>query len=224
MKKKIIFILLFAIIGFGLLQLPFTKILGANAKFTAYDFFSPVAGGFLSTWIGFLAVLIAQLSNFFYKLSSGSVLDLALVVRILPTLFGVLYFATKSRKILLVPLIAIFGFWLHPIGRQVWYFPLIFWLIPIVAFFLKDRYLFLRALGATFTIHSVGGLIWIWAFDLPATVWQALIPQVIVERMLFAGGITLSYIIIESFLRYLAEKKHWKLAWWVNKPKEGEIT
>lgn len=214
MKKQIIFLLLFAVLGFALLQITFTQVLGSNTKFTAYDFFSPVAGGFLGTWFGFAAVLITQLGNFFYKLSRGIPLDLALVVRIFPTLFGVLYFASKSRKLLLVPLIAMIGFWLHPIGRQVWYFPLLFWLIPIIAYFFKDRYLFLRSLGATFIIHSVGGLIWIWAFNLPATVWQALIPIVIVERMLFAGGITLSYIFIESILRYLAEKKHWQLAWW----------
>lgn len=197
MKKKIIFILLFAVIGFILLQVPFTKLLGADTRFTAYDFFSPVAGGFLSTWFGFIAVVVAQLGNFFYKLSIGTPFDLALVARIFPTLFGVLFFATKSRKILLVSLIAIVGWWLNPIGRQVWYFPLIFWLIPVITFFLKERYLFARALGATFTIHSVGGLIWIWTFNLPASAWQALIPQIIVERLLFAGGITLSYILIE---------------------------
>lgn len=200
MKKKIVFILIFAVLGFILLQIPFTKLLGANTRFTAYDFFSPVAGGFLSTWFGFVAVAVAQLGNFFYKLSVGAPLDLALFVRIFPTLFGVLFFATKSRKILLVPIIAIVGFWLNPIGSQVWYFPLIFWLIPVITFFLKERYLFARALGATFTIHSVGGLIWVWAFNLPAAAWQGLIPQVIVERLLFAGGITLSYIFIEMFV------------------------
>ena len=65
----------------------------------------------------------------------------------------------------------------------------------------------MRSLGATFTAHSVGGAAWIWAFNLPATVWQGLIPIVIQERLLFALGIAASYLVMKYVLSFLIAKK-----------------
>ena len=101
---------------------------------------------------------------------------------------------------------AIVAFIAHPIGRDVWYFTL-FWTIPIIAYFLRDRFLLARALGSTFTAHAVGGALWIWTFSLPASVWEALIPVVATERLLFAFGITGSFILVNNLL-CLLEKKH----------------
>jgi len=65
----------------------------------------------------------------------------------------------------------------------------------------------LRSLGATFTAHAVGGAIWIWVFNLPAAVWISLIPVVIMERGIFALGISASYILMNNVLAYLSSKK-----------------
>jgi hypothetical protein len=52
----------------------------------------------------------------------------------------------------------------------------------------------------------VGGLMWIWAFNLPAAVWQGLIPVVISERLLFAAGISVSFIVMKHTLNFLIQK------------------
>lgn len=121
-------------------------------------------------------------------------------------LFAVLYFARKDKFNLIIPMLAIIAFVIHPIGRTVWYFAL-FWTIPIIAYFLRDKFLMARALGATFTAHAVGGALWIWFFALPASVWISLIPVVALERSFFALGICVSFILVNNLLAFL-EKKH----------------
>ena len=95
-------------------------------------------------------------------------------------------------------------FWSHPEGRAAWYYAL-FWLIPIAAYFKKDN-LFIRSLGATFSAHAVGGALWVWAFGLPASVWISLIPVVAAERLLFAAGISLSFIAMTNAIAFLEAK------------------
>ncbi len=85
---------------------------------------------------------------------------------------------------ILIPVAAIIGFLASPIGREVWYYPL-FWLIPIVMSFYKEKSVVANALGATFTTHAIGGALWIQFFAPPASVWIGLIPIVIVERTIF---------------------------------------
>lgn len=209
MKKSALFTLLFAVIGFIALQIPFTKLMGSNVSFTLFDFFGPIAGAFLGPVLGVISVLTVQLVNFALK---GVPLEAGPIIRIFPMLFAVVYFGLlaskkyeKSRWILLVPLLAIAAFVIHPIGRTVWYYSL-FWTIPLLAYFKRDM-LLARALGATFTAHAVGGAAWIWAFNLPATVWQNLIPIVIQERLLFALGIAASYLVMRKVLAFLMAKK-----------------
>ncbi len=104
-----------------------------------------------------------------------------------------------------MPVAAIALFWANPVGRQAWTFAL-FWIIPIVAYIKRDI-LFFRSLGATFTAHAVGGAAWIWGMNLPASVWNGLIPVVAFERISFALGITASYVVLSYVLGFLAERK-----------------
>jgi hypothetical protein len=170
----------------------------------AYDAFAPVAGAFIGTLPGVLAVFFMQFINF---LVHGAVIeDIGTIIRFLPMLFAVLYFARKSKFNLIIPIIAILAFIVHPIGRTVWYFAL-FWTIPIIAYFFRDRFLLARSLGATFTAHAVGGALWIWVFALPAPVWISLIPIVILERALFAIGISVSFVLVNNLLAFLKKKQ-----------------
>lgn len=208
-KKKLFFLALFTVVGFIALQIPFNKVVGSNVSFTLFDFFAPMAGGFLGPVLGVASVFAVEVINLFIKhtpLTTGS------VIRLFPTLFAVLYFALASRKkfqgrwLLAIPILCILAFIVHPIGRQVPYYALMFWFIPVAAYFKKNN-LFIRSLGATFTAHAVGGAAWIWAFNLPAEVWRNLIPVVITERLLFASGIAASYIVVKYTLSFLASKK-----------------
>ena len=92
----------------------------------------------------------------------------------------------------------------HPEGRQAWYFSL-YWLIPVLAEFKKDR-LILRSLGATFTAHALGSVIFLYGFGLPAAVWIGLIPIVALERGLFAVGIWASYLAFNNGLEIVSHK------------------
>ena len=208
-QKKLFFLTLFSVVGFISLQIPFNKVVGSNVSFTLFDFFAPIAGGFLGPVFGIGSVFTVEVINMWVKqtpLTTGS------IIRLFPTLFAVLYFALASRKkfqgkwLLAIPILCILAFIIHPIGRQVFYYALMFWSIPIIAYFKRDN-LFIKSLGATFTAHAVGGTAWIWAFNLPAAVWRNLIPVVIAERLLFATGIAVSYIVVRFILSYLASKK-----------------
>ncbi len=207
-NKEFLFIFLFFVVGLVTLQIPFTKLVGSNVTFTLFDFFGPIAGGFLGPVYGVVSVLSVELVNVFIRhtpLSTGA------VIRLFPMLFATIYFGFLSGKqrnskyILIVPMLAMLVFLLHPVGRTVWYFSM-FWLIPVIAYFKRDN-LLARSLGATFTAHAVGGAAWIWAFNLPANVWKGLIPVVIEERLLFTLGIAGSYLLMKHLLKYLIGKK-----------------
>ena len=205
-KEKLLFLGIFTLVGFVTLQIPFNKLAGSNISFTLFDFFAPLAGAFLGPVFGIISVFSVMVANNFIKDAPWTT---AALIRLFPTLFAVYYFAAISKKdgrwILAVPILAILAFLTHPIGRTVWYYPLMFWLIPLVAYKFRGN-LFLKSLGATFTAHSVGGAAWIWAFNLPANVWNGLIPIVISERLLFATGIAVSFIVVKATLKFLAAK------------------
>lgn len=206
-QKKLLFLGLFTLVGFLSLQVPFNKLAGSNVSFTLFDFFGPIAGAFLGPVFGIVSVFSVMVANNLIKdvpWTTGT------IIRLFPTLFAVYYFATISKKgrgkwILAVPVLSIIVFLAHPIGRQVPYYPLMFWVIPLIAYRFSGN-LFMKSLGATFTAHSVGGATWIWAFNLPASVWNSLIPVVISERLLFAAGIAVSFILTERVLSYLASR------------------
>src|SRR3989344_3227937 len=203
-KKNIFFIIIFTILGFIALQIPVAQLEGSKANFMVYDAFAPVAGAFIGSLPGVVAVFLMQFINF---LAHGAVVeDAGTIIRFLPMLFAVLYFAQKSKFNLIIPVLAIIAFVVHPIGQTVWYFAL-FWTIPIITYFLRDRFLLARALGATFTAHAVGGALWIWVFALPAPVWISLIPIVVLERAMFALGICVSFVLANNFLAFLEKKR-----------------
>jgi len=206
-QKKLLFLTLFTLVGFLSLQVPFNKLAGSNVSFTLFDFFAPIAGAFLGPVYGIASVLTVLITNNLVKdvpWTTGA------IIRLFPTLFAVYYFAQIQKRsgkwILAVPILAILTFLAHPNGRQVPYYPLMFWFIPLIAYRFKNN-LFMKSLGATFTAHAVGGAAWIWAFNLKAEIWNALIPVVISERLLFASGIAVSYIVVKHTLNYLAAKK-----------------
>lgn len=203
--KKLIFVAIFAIVGLLLMQIPFTKIIGSNLKFSLFDFYGPIAGSFVGSAIGMIGVLIMQILNWAWH---GFAVDGATIIRFFPMLFALLYFAKKSKLMLAVPALAMIAFWAHPEGRQAWYYTL-YWLIPVIAYFFHDRFIFARALGTTFTAHAVGGVLWIWVFNMKAAVWISLIPIVWKERGLMAIGITLTFLASNYLLRFAAKKIPW---------------
>lgn len=206
-QKKLFFLALFTILGFLSLQIPFNNLAGSNISFTLFDFFAPIAGAFLGPVFGIISVFSVMVTN---NLIKDTPWTQAAVIRLFPTLFAVLYFSVIQKKgsgkwILAIPMLAVLAFLMHPNGVQVPYYTL-FWFIPLIAYKFRHN-LYMKSLGATFIAHSIGGAAWIWAFNLKPAVWQGLIPVVISERLLFATGISLSFILVKHTLEFLVAKK-----------------
>ncbi len=75
---------------------------------------------------------------------------------------------------------------------------MLFYKSKIYIFWFKN--LFLNSLGATFTAHAVGSVIYLYAFGLTPAIWLALIPVVFLERGFFAVGIFASYLAMNTVL------------------------
>lgn len=206
-KKGVLFLLIFSALVFIGDKINFSKLVGAeNQFFTLFQFFGPVAGAFLGPVVGVLSVLIAEVAS---KIVNNAAFDFVTVLRLTPMLFAAWYFGTKGDKLsFFVPIAAIALFIAHPVGRQVWFFSL-FWTIPIIVKLLPKKYgesVFLRSLGATFTAHAVGGAMWNYIVPMTPGAWTALIPVVIYERLLFAGGIAISFVLLNTLLDRLDSK------------------
>jgi len=191
--KGVAFIALFTALAVVASSINFSQALGAqNQYFTLFQFFGPIAGGFLGAGAGILSVLLAQLVSFVLL---GKSVDLINILRLAPMLFAALYFAAYGKGKLVqatVPLACMALFMLHPVGSQAWYYSL-YWLIPAIALLIPEH-LFLRSLGSTFTAHAIGGIIWLYTLPTTPAFWLALIPIVAFERLLFAAGISVSYV------------------------------
>ena len=185
------------------MQVPFSKLIGVeNLKFNLFDFYGPIAGAFTGSVWGLFLVVAMQITNWAFH---GFQTDAGTIIRFFPVMLAVLYFARKSSWILIIPGLSMIAFWLHPEGRQVWYYAL-YWTIPFFMYFLRDRFIFARALGATFVQHGVGSVLWIWVFNMKAQLWIGLIPVVWMERGLMAIGITITYIAFNFLLSLLINK------------------
>jgi hypothetical protein len=111
----------------------------------------------------------------------------------IPTFIASAYWFSSNKFIRLVlPVICMVIFILHPIGYEAFVYSW-FWFIPLVVHFLPYRTPFLEALGTTFLAHAIGTVLTLYVRPMPAEYWIALIPVVVVERLLFASGMTLIY-------------------------------
>lgn len=196
-KKRILFILMFAILAFMGDRINYSQLLGMDKQyFTFFQFFGPLPAAFLGPFVGILAVSIAQIANFFLL---GKTFEIVNIIRLTPMLFAAYYFGTTGRNKLgiIAPIICMAAFMLHPVGQQAWIFSLM-WLVPVFARF--SNRLFLKSLGTTFTAHAIGGALWIWTIPSTPEFWILLIPIALAERIAFALGITISYVGINTVL------------------------
>lgn len=202
-RAQVIFFVAFTVLGFLALQIPLTRLVGSDARFTVFDAFGPIAGGFLGGIVGAVSVLLMQVANFVAHGAQAP--DAGTFIRLLPMVFAAVYFGKRTTLNVIVPLLAMVAFVVHPVGRTVWFFSL-FWLIPIFCSFIQERSLIARSLGATFTAHAVGGALWVYFVPLPAAAWVALIPIVMVERLTFTAGISLTYLVFNNVFQWLNER------------------
>jgi uncharacterized membrane protein YccF (DUF307 family) len=192
--KKALLVLAFAALCLLACRVDYSSVLGApEQKFTLFQFIAPAAGGLFGAFAGGFAAAGALLAD--YALN-GATFEPLLFLRLAPAFLAAYYFGAKNKFVLLAPLLAILLFVTHPEGGQAWVYSL-FWIVPFAAWRFKSNRL-ARALGATFTAHAAGSVIFLYAFNIPATVWLALIPVTLAERLVFAGGIALSALALDA--------------------------
>lgn len=210
MKNKLIYILIFAVLGFLLLQLPVNNLIGTKARLTFFDMFYPVSGAFLGSGFGFIAVFAMQIVNLavhgFSSINTVSILALLATSRLISMSAGVFAFSRRDKLALVLPIVSILVFLANPVGRAVWYFALL-WMIPLAVSPFRKKSLFANSVFATFSSHAVGGALWIWAFNTTPLYWNMLIPIVILERTIFALGMSASFIFINNIISYAAKVK-----------------
>lgn len=174
--------------------------------------FAPLSG-WLAGWQGAMVTfgLRACITAVFSHLSSCIML-----VYHLPTLFASFFFilgsnqnkASYQRWFIWGTLgVCSLLFIYHPLGSQAWIYTLV-WLVPLFA--LKNQTnLFCQALISTFIAHATGSVIWLYAGLGPATAdgWIALIPLVIIERILLAGIMSFGMLSIMKIQTYVGQTK-----------------
>jgi len=215
--RGIAFIVLFAVLAYGALQINVFAMKGVTGKgFTLFEFFGPIAGAF----IGMAGVAVIGAAKLMNAVITGASLTLIDLIKLTPMMFAAYYFwkhGTQGMQFgILVPALAMLAFWFHPVGQQAWFYAL-YWTIPLIAKFLPDRLLF-RSLGATFTAHAVGSVLFLYTIETTPELWLALIPIVAIERTAFALGISASHVIFTNILN--AVDKAWHIAKYVHVEKQ----
>lgn len=200
---KVMFSVLFAALFVVLSQTKMFPILGTEFNFSMAVMFGPALGGLLGIGLGLGTIVLSQ--------AMGTAIGLYTIegtlslLTFLPIMLGSVYFARSfkgDRRLIALPLVMMAAFLLHPIGRQVWYYSL-FWLVPLAVVQFKKRIdsvlrhpvaqTYANSLGTAFVDHSVGSVMYLWAFSIPAEMWIAAIPLTLFERLLIALGITFSF-------------------------------
>ena len=208
-KRKLMFLGAFAVFAAIAEQINFAPIMGSDASyFTLFQFFGPIVASFLGLGLGLVALAASQVVN---MVVLGKAITLVNVLRLSTMLFAAYYFSRIDFKKLDavgigVPLACMALFVMTPAGAGAWYYSL-YWLIPVaVRVFGWSKNLVARSLGATFTAHAIGSVIFAYSLPYTSAQWTALVPIVAYERLMFAAGIALSYVAFTTLLDWASEK------------------
>lgn len=161
-----------------------------NAFFSFNNCLLPLSGAFF----GFTGASLVMLGKMALgMLLFGGLFPLSHLAFYIPGFFAALYWTSSSIMIrCIVPIICMILFLVHPVGGHVWIYAM-YWWIPVILYFIKKNHLFTIALGSTFVAHAVGSVIWLYTVPMVASAWLALMPVVIIERLLFAIGMVALY-------------------------------
>lgn len=181
MKHYLLFLISFLIVLVAKF-LPFSFIIGSQ-----FAFFSGTTSICLlmarHTGLGIILLFLLPL-----KVLSISQLFLFLIHRV-PLLFAAWsYRVSNFFTSMVLPIICLVLFLIHPVGQQAWSYPL-YWFIPMMIYVAGYNNIFLKALESVFVAHAVGSVIWLYTHDMSSDIWLGLIPLVPVERLLMALGI-----------------------------------
>ena len=210
-KKSFLIITIFTVLFFAFSYLKFSFGLGSHKFFfSGINFLVPVVGAFLSLPV---AVIFVGILFFIKKIALGGLITFGLPTVIATITFSLIRKQLNQQSFLIemsnfffrviLPVMAIFLFVLHPIGQQAFIYSF-YWLIPISLYFLQKfnihNSIFAQALTTTFIAHAVGSVMWLYFIPMTSVQWISLIPIVAVERLVFVSGISLIHLVIGNVL------------------------
>lgn len=166
-----------------------------SAFFSAINIVGPLCG--MSGSLAFSGAVFALASIARIAMLAKFSLASSILSYHIPTFFASASWAHPSFLFrCLVPLACIILFVVHPVGGQVSFYAC-YWLIPLAIYCMPSAGVFLTALASTFVAHAVGSVLWLYAVPLDASIFAALMPIVIVERLLYATGMTLVCMLLD---------------------------
>ena len=216
---RVLFWFFFSLIGVVFFsKIKLHKIFGTPFHFSLLTIFGPNIEPFGGALVSITVFTLGRLIQILLGFSKGTTY-LSYIVY-LPMIFASHYFAklvnyqyNRGRPAypVIIPLLAMVFFILHPIGRAVWYYSL-YWLIPMVIYLFANKLdtfkyeplrIYLYALAATYIDHAIGSVMYLYALNIPAIYWNMALPYVPLERAVFALGITLMYYFIREAINAL---------------------
>lgn len=161
--------------------LPFNYILGSRFAYFSY---SSMAVPALGSQYSLLYVILYFLTKSLFTFS----FPILFIFRRLPLLFATIALKNKDIKTsFILPALAMILFCVHPVGGQAFYYSF-YWVVPMIIYCIKQDSIYSRALSASFIAHAVGSIVWLYTGTISVEMWTALMPIVIVERLIFAAG------------------------------------
>jgi hypothetical protein len=179
--------------------LPFNYIVGSKIALFSYS-------SMAMPELGFQYSLVYLILYFFTKSLFTFASPFLFLLHRLPLFFATIALKKSAAAIFVgVPLGAMLLFCAHPVGSQVFYYSW-YWFIPMIIYFFVQDSLISRALAASFIAHAVGSVVWLYTGHIPAEIWTALMPLVIVERLLIAFGMV-GFIALFKLINSFCESK-----------------
>lgn len=195
-SKKITFLALFFVLALVSIKLSFIPLLGAEGQtVSSFHFIAPIAGGFLGTVPAILTVFAAEVAD---VIIWNKALTQTRILLLFPILVGVWFFSRHKRESGLLVTGAGIALWLlHPVGREAWFYSLLF-IVPLVGGMMQN--LVGRSFGAAYSAFVAGQVLWLYFMPTTAAEWVGWIPVVIIERTSFAIGIAASFVAMNTIL------------------------
>ncbi len=158
---------------------------------------SSLAGAFNATIPALLSLLLVMA----VKVGAGLSLSwTSIALAGIPSFFGSLVWSHGRLASFMVPVLCM-GFYLAHPDSSLLYASL--WLIPTVISATNTTHVFLRSLASTFVAHAVGAVIWAYTVPMTCAAWNALAPLALVERIVFAAGMSVLYGVAQAFAKVL---------------------
>lgn len=213
MNKNVEKIGFFLTTSFSFWALKFLKLgLCISSKVLNFSFIN-ILGPVLAINTGISNLLLLIMFSSVFKFLGYNLLAFAGLTLGLPTIFASLTLKSLLKRknsiysfmlSVLLPIVCIFFFMLSPSAIGIAKLYSAYWLVPVFSFFIINNLnssninLFLISLSSTFVAHAIGSIIWAFSVNMSPENWISLIPIVAAERIIFASGISFSYLFINK--------------------------